>query len=204
MRPALVPMLSRVSRRSALATAAFATLGALLAAPRAARATVVVPLGRADLVNRSDLVVRATVLDQQSDWNADRSQIVTLTRLRVAGYLKGAGPAELVLRQFGGTVGQLASRVAGDARLEPGQDVFLFLRRGEGVVFLTALAQAAYYVQPSSPPRVRRDLSGLTFATRDPNGQMTLMDPGAEPAEPLDAFVRDVTRLVAAAAGGAR
>jgi hypothetical protein len=193
---------ARVTRRRALGTAMFLALGVAFGAARDAAATVVVALSRAELVDRSDLIVRASVVDQRSTWNADHSQIVTLTRLRVATYLKGTGAAELVLRQFGGTVGQLTSRVAGDARFAAGQDVVLFLRRGEGVVFLTALAQAAYYVQTTSPQRVRRDLSGLTFAVIQPNAPMALVEPEAEPAEALDAFLRDVARLVTPA--GAR
>src|SRR5207344_1244440 len=66
---------------------ACALVGLALAAP--AEATVAVPLTRAQLFERSSLVVRAVVVAQVSDWNADHSQIVTLTRLRVSTYLKG-------------------------------------------------------------------------------------------------------------------
>lgn len=169
--------------------------------PSPANATVVVPLTRAQLVDRSDLVVRATVIDQWSTWNEDQSQIITLTRLRVLSYLRGSGPQELVLRQFGGTVDGLVSRVPGDAHLSQGQEWVLFLRRGERVVYLTALAQSAYLVRrsPGAPATVHRDLQELTFASQQ-GGRMILTEPTPEPAETLEHLEHDVRTL----SGGSR
>jgi hypothetical protein len=154
------------------------------------------------MVERSELVVRATVVGQQSAWNAEHTQIVTLTRLRVLSYMRGNGTQELVLRQFGGSIDGLESRIAGDAHLSRGQDVVLFLRRGDGVVFLTALALSAYYVQPEADGTltVHRDLSELSFAEPDAQNRLQIRGPGAEPAETLAHLVSDVTAL----AGGAR
>jgi hypothetical protein len=164
-----------------------------------AEATVAVQLERAQLVDMSDLVVRATVLGATSQWNEDHSQILTLTRLGVTQYLKGAGPTELVLRQFGGQVGDLVSRIAGDAHLEAGQDVVLCLRRGAGVVYLTAMAQSAWYVTPvqGAEPVASRDLSGLTL-TRFVNGRMQVIEQVATDAP------ESLPRLVEAIAAAAR
>src|SRR5262245_25046872 len=139
--------MTRTVRRLPLASIASALVALLFAGT--ARATVVLEQTRAQLVDRSDLVVRATVVSQRSAWNADHTQIVTLTRLRVAAYYKGTGLQELTLRQFGGTVDGISSTVPGDGRLTQGADTVLFLRRGDGVVFLTALAQAVYRVEHS-------------------------------------------------------
>lgn len=164
--------------------------------PLAASATVVVPLSREELTAQSDFVVRASVISQRSGWNDDHSQIVTWTRLRIAEYLKGSGETELVLRQFGGTVDGLSSAVAGDAQFTVGQHAVLFLRRGPGVVFLTALSQAAYVVtvEPNDRAMVRRVLSGLTFA-RWENGRMVAAEPSAELPETLEHIVRDVRAI---------
>jgi hypothetical protein len=168
-----------------------------LAVPRVSQATVVVPLSREELTAQSDFVVRATVLSSRSGWNEDHSQIVTWTRLRVSEYLKGTGPQELVLRQFGGQVDGLESEIPGDARLVAGQHAVLFLRRGEGVVFLTALAQSVYFisVRTDGTPIVRRELSGLSFA-RWVNGRMAIVDAPADVVETLDQLVRDVRVIV--------
>lgn len=188
----------------------YAALGAMMlavtlsvAAPRVAEATVVVPLTREELATQSDLVVRATVLSRRSAWNDDHTQIMSWTRIRVTEYLKGTGDRELVIRQIGGEVDGLASAIPGDGRLVPGQHAVLFLRRGEGVVFLTALAQSVFYVAmtPDGSPVVRRELGGLTFA-RWVNGRMTAFEPPAEASEGLEQFVRAVRVIVTAPNGG--
>lgn len=176
-------------------------LAATLSFAPAAHATVVIESPRAELVDRSQLIVRATVSGATSRWNEDGSQIITLTTLRVTEYVKGSGPSTLTLRQLGGQVGDVASRVAGDARFESGQEVFLFLRQGEGVVYLTALAQAAYYVQrQGGEVMVARDLHGLTFARMAAGERMEIVPPPNDPAETLTHLRDDVRRLM----GGAR
>lgn len=182
-----------------VATALGLALTLLAADP--AEATVAVQVDRAQLVEMSDLVVRATVVGATSRWNEDRTQIITLTRLAVTQYVKGDGPAELVLRQFGGEVDGLVSRVSGDARLEAGADVVLCLRRGAGVVYLTAMAQSAWYVAAQAPgvaPEVHRDLSGLTLA-RMQGGQVRVIEhPAADPRETLPQLVSSLAALARA------
>ncbi|MEI8258666.1 MAG: hypothetical protein WCJ30_23580 [Deltaproteobacteria bacterium] len=167
----------------------------LLAAPAAA--TVVVPLTRAELTGRSDLVVRATVVGQQSQWNDDHSQIVTLTRLRVDAWVKGASPQELVLEQIGGSVDGLTSRIAGEAYVQRGQQAVFFLRVQGARVYLTALAMSVYYLDaaPSGQLMVRRDLSQLTFA-RPTNGQYVVAEAPVEISETLEHLLADVTSIV--------
>lgn len=187
---------SRLARAAILAAALSVTF-----ATRPARATVVVPITRAELVDRSDLVVRATVLDRRTSWNQDHTQVVSLTRLRVQSYLKGAGVQDLTLRQYGGAIDGFTMVVPGDATLRQGQDVVLFLRRGDGVVFLTALAMAAYYVvhSPGVAPTVWRDLHDLTFA-RQQGGRMVLSPaPVDDASETLDHLAAEVVALAAGA-----
>jgi hypothetical protein len=165
-------------------------------APGMARAAVVVPLTREALVRQSDTIVRCTVVARKSGWNAQRTQIVTWTTLRIEEYLKGSGPAELTLRQLGGEVDGLVTEVPGDAHLLPGERAVLFLRRGDGVVFLTALAQAAYLVtEKEGGAFVERDLSGLSFA-RWEGGAMKTVEAAREAREPLAELVRSVRSLV--------
>ncbi len=181
------------------AFAAVLACSMFLAAP--ADATVVVQVDRAQLVGMSDLVVRATVGNAQTRWSDDHARILTYTRLTVTQYLKGTGPAELVLRQMGGEIDGLVSRIAGDAHLTPGQEVVLCLRQGDGVVFLTAMAQSAWYVtaQPGATPVASRDLSGLTFA-RMIDGRMTLIEPTAtEGAESLPRLLQSLAAASRAA-----
>lgn len=190
--------------RAVLALGLTLSLGLSPQFTRTAEATVVVQLDRARLVRDADLVVRATVGNARSMWNEDHTQIVTLTTLTVTQYIKGSDGAELVLRQFGGQVDGLVSRVSGDAQLEAGQDVVLCLRRGAGVVYLTALAQSVWFLTPQSGgvTMAARDLAGLTF-TQLRNGQYQVIEhPAAEPRETAPALLTSLSRLVAN--GGAR
>ncbi len=183
-------------RSFVLRLATLAGLLTLLMLVNPAEATVVVPLTRAELLQRSDLVVRATVVGQQSQWNDDHTQIVTLTRLRVAAWVKGSGPQELVLEQIGGSVDGLTSRIAGEAYVSRGQDAVFFLRTQGARVYLTALAMSVYYIEPapSGQLMVRRNLSQLSFA-RPTNGQYVIADAPVEIAESLDHLMADLASL---------
>jgi len=185
------PWMKRTATALGLALSLFVTIPA--------EATVAVQVDRAQLVEMSDLVVRATVLGATSRWNEDHTQIITLTRLAVTQYVKGEGPTELVLRQFGGEVDGLVSRVPGDARLETGADVVLCLRRGAGVVYLTAMAQSVWYIdaQVSSgvAPEVHRDLSGLTLARMQGGRLRVIEQPTADPRETLPQLLTSLSTL---------
>jgi hypothetical protein len=178
-------------------------LGLSLSFAAPAEATVAVQFSRAELVAQSDLVVRATVVGVTSRWNEDHSQIISLTTLRVSEAIMGQGvESELVLRQLGGEVDGLVSRIAGNPVFTAGQEVVLFLRRGPGVVYLTGLAQAVFYVDPpqAGVAQVHRDLTGLTFAQVSSGAAMRLYEAPAEPSESLQHLRVDVRAL----AGGAR
>jgi hypothetical protein len=179
-----------------VAAALSGAIAPLVVAPREASAAVVVPLSREALVQGSDLVVRAAVVGRKSAWSADGTRILTWTTLRVEEYLKGSGATEITLRQYGGEVGGVTSEVAGDARLTPGDRAVLFLRRGDGVVFLSALAQAAYRITAKADgvAMVERDLSGLAFA-RWSSGMMVAAEAPQETLESLAELTRSVRAI---------
>lgn len=165
---------------------------AALAVVAPATATTAVLLSREQLVKKSNLVVRATVGEAVSAWNAEETAIVTHTKLNVRGYLKGKGSSELWLEQYGGTVGDKTMVVSGDAQLRQGQEVVLFLKQAEGgYVHLTALSQAAYSLKDG---KVRRDMTGMTLY-RPVNGKLVPVKTLAEPAETLTHLTADVARL---------
>lgn len=187
--------MSRLSR-SILSLAAVAAL-ALSASPALATVVVAVPL--AEQVQRSELVVRATVVSQRSAWAPDRTAIYTWTTLRVTESIKGNAGATLVLRQMGGVAEGMQQEVPGDGHLAIGDDVVLLLhQRGENV-FLFSLAQSLFHVDARTH-LAARDLSDLSFATTV-NGQMTIKAAPAEMPVQVDALVR---QLRAYATGGAR
>lgn len=170
------------------AWALLTTLCVTIAAPTAASATVVLELSRDQLVERADLIVRAKVLSQSYRWSEDHKQILTLSELAVSSYLKGAGPSSLTLRQLGGVMGELRSKIAGDAHLEVGQELVLFLKAGEGVVYLSALSQSAFVITKNRAGALivtRPDLGELSFWSPEDKAVVQLAPPPEERLEHL-------------------
>lgn len=195
---------SRVLALGLTAALALPLSASVMLAPARAEATVVVPLSREQLVEWSDVVVRATVVEQRSLWNERHTQIVTHSVLHVREYLKGQGAETLTLVTSGGVVGNVESRVDGEARFEAGQDVVLFAQRaGDDFVTLTALAQSLYVVEhtPGQEPVARRDLSQLSFARP---GVATSGGLVAAPVDPRETFAHLASSVRTLAARRAR
>lgn len=97
----------------------------------AARASVMLALDLAELVDLSDQIVVARAHGQQSRWHAGGRLIVTDVRLVVETALKGpATPGQsLVATRLGGRLEKLALRVPGSASFVLGQRVLVFLYR---------------------------------------------------------------------------
>ncbi|MFB6374836.1 MAG: hypothetical protein ABEN55_17330, partial [Bradymonadaceae bacterium] len=153
---------SPVRGRLLAALAALVSYAALSLAPRSASATVMEYTSPAELVDLSDVVVRADVVDRQSFVDRDQGRIVTHTTLSVREHYAGQVGAEVTLEQWGGTVGERTSTVPGGADFEVGEEVLVFLRRDASrpdVLFLTALAQSKYTVERhADSATVARDL----------------------------------------------
>jgi hypothetical protein len=170
-------------------------LALLLLSTSVAHATVVVQLSLSDQARRADYIVRARVGDHHSAYVPDRGAILTWTTLRVTESIKGQAPATLTLRQMGGTADGQTMLVPGDAHLNAGDDVILFLRRNGDDVVLVSLGQSAYIVHGTS---AHRELEELTFAVWD-QGQMKLVEPPADRSVALDTLLRELRSLVAGA-----
>lgn len=113
-------------------------LGAILlfATSAPARATVIVPLDLASLVQRADTIVRGTAMATTASLSDDKKQIHSVTVVRVAAIMKGAPAAEIEVRTPGGTLGDLTQVVHGAPQLHAGQEVYLFLHRVSGNRFI--------------------------------------------------------------------
>lgn len=92
-----------------------------------AHGTTLVRLSLEQLSQASTDIVRGHVVSQESQWNPEHTQIVTLTTVAVDQAMKGHPPATMVIEQLGGTVGHIRSRVAGTVNFLPQGDYLLFL-----------------------------------------------------------------------------
>src|ERR1044072_1824720 len=73
------------------------------------------------------LVMRATVLDIHSYWNADHTLILTDVRARPGLVLKGSAAGDVTFTVMGGTVGAVTTLIVGGADLAPGSEDVMFL-----------------------------------------------------------------------------
>lgn len=161
-------------RRCALVAALFLGLSSF---GHLARATIVLDLDLGQLAQRAHHVVRATVIDQATQWDAQHKP-VTLTRLRVSRRFKGEAAAELVVRQPGGVVDGLEMRVAGAARFSSGEDVVVFLEESADgrVVPLTMGGGKFAVVRTADGLALERSVEGLTFARQRADGLVAPSD----------------------------
>jgi hypothetical protein len=105
----------------------------------AASALPVAPSGATTLIRQNldlltrhnELILRATVLELHSYWNADRTLILTDVRARPELVLKGAPLGDVTFTLMGGTVGSVTTLVVGGADLAPGSDYVLFLTHAD-------------------------------------------------------------------------
>jgi hypothetical protein len=166
---------------------------ALVAPAVVAHATTVLLLTREELVTRSDAVARVRVGGSQTSESDDGTAIVTRTELIITQPLKGALPATVVLEQIGGTYRGKTQRILGDASIASGEDLVVFLKKGDkGRVHLTALALAVYHVDAKG--MARRDLKDLTLAKRE-RGRIRPTEAPKEAPEPVDQLMADVVRI---------
>ena len=135
-----------------------------LMVPRSGDSSIVEGLPAAELVQRADLVVRATV----SDVTAYRSGqgVASRISLDVTEDLLGLAPEQIVLRQPGGYLPDegLGSVAFGMPRFAEGEDVVVMLAWPEGgAPQVLGLSQGKFTV---SEGRLDRDLGGLSLLLR--------------------------------------
>lgn len=136
----------------------------------------------ARLAVHSSRVVRGTVVRVKAHW-AGEGHIVTDVTVKVAETLAGKSSSTVVIRQPGGTVGDIAQTVGGEARFEEGEQVVVFIqRRGPTRFRLTGMAQGKF--------RVEKTADGLV-AVPSPTKGAVLIDPGTH--RPTAARMRPVS-----------
>ena len=144
--------------RRALLGAAACGLGQLLL-PRSAHATLFRGITLQELSKVSEHVLVATALDASSHWETlgGRRRIVTDTRVRVEDVVAKSVPSagELFVRTLGGTVGEQAALVFGEAALFLNQTSVLFMIRDDSVFRVLGMAQGHYPLRADSDQAVR-------------------------------------------------
>lgn len=173
--------------------------------PTGVGATVATRLSRQELVRQANLIVHAIVESRAVvPTRGEHGEIRTRSTLRVLRTLEGQSRRTVVVQQLGGTLGDLTMHVEGNARLEPGDEVVVFLDHdtATGLSYVIGMAQGLFLVNRADAqhPVVERDLTGIAFyeAVSGP----PMITPGRhELAEGLDHLLADIARLVRAERG---
>lgn len=170
-----------------------------------ASATIVIAQTIEQMARRSPLILRGTVLQQQSRWDDERRRINTYVELAVTDTLKGQAPRSILVRQPGGIVEELGQRVSGTASFSPREDVLVFLETvpdEAGVFGVYSLAAGKVSLSPNAlgEKRATRDLTGLAFLHKSPTGERQIKSVGE--LEDLGAAEAFVDRVRKAIAGG--
>lgn len=90
-------------------------------------ASTFIAMDETELVASSRAVVHGKILDVRSYWNEDRTAIVSEARVLVEDLIAGDAPNVVVVKTFGGQVGDYAILAHGFPTFEAGADVLLFL-----------------------------------------------------------------------------
>lgn len=100
-------------------------VAALAALPLSASTFIAMDEG--ELLASSQAVVHGKVLDVRSFWNEDRTVIVSEARVLVDDLLAGQAPNVVVVKTFGGQVGDFGVVAHGFPSFQAGAEVLLYL-----------------------------------------------------------------------------
>jgi hypothetical protein len=193
------------ARRLRWSTAALALgLGWLGVGP--VRAAVVRALDLAQLTERSQHIVIAVAESEQARWDSPHEHIVTDVTLKVEQSLKGgAAPgSRLVATRLGGKLEHLALTVPGAENFDLGQRALVFLYASEPSreLRVVGMAQGVMPIDTRDGTRVVVPSAGGARLVLDgPDGALAPAPGALGSAQPLDALVSEIRRLVARVGG---
>ena len=122
-----------------------ALMVAIMAGP--AFATTVVKLDLKQLVQRADLIVQGQVQSVYSQWDQELRLVFTYVSIRVDDPLKGERRQSVLIRQVGGTAGEIQMSVAGVPQFKDGEMAIVFLKRQADSTFqVVGMGQGVYEV----------------------------------------------------------
>jgi hypothetical protein len=110
-------------------------------------ATTLVPAEFTEMVNASQVIVHARVIDVRGELAGPRRTIESLITVAVLSPLKGTAGTEVVFRVPGGRVGRYRRIFVGAPVFRPGDEVVLFLQgRAPAMARPFGLSQGVYRV----------------------------------------------------------
>jgi len=136
----------------------FVCLGvlALMLAAIPAGASTFLAISRGELVAQSDAIVQGTVVKVNSFWSESGRVIVSEAMIQVEEKIRGNAPSVVIVRTYGGEVGDIRVDAPGFPKFATGERVLVFLTNAGATAEVTAYSQGQY--------RIMRDKAGVEMA----------------------------------------
>lgn len=137
-----------------------------------------------DLVRSSAAVVQGEVLKVSSFWEASGRMVVSEALVRVDDKLFGEAPSVVVVRTFGGRVGDFVVEAHGFPKFQAHEKVLLYLEpERDGASRVTGYQQGQF--------RIVRDKAGVEYAVPATDDDARLVGPDGRDAAPAKALRLD-------------
>jgi len=158
-----------------------------------ASALTVAAIGLDQLTAESDLIIHCRALSSHSQW--EDQNIYTYTNVQVLETLKGTVGGEVMVKQPGGTVGDIGAEIDGAPSLHDGEELVLFLREWEGNYWIHSIVLGKFSViRTGASPVALNDLNNIGLI--DPANGREITDPASKRnAIDLPAFFRDIRSI---------
>ena len=162
-------------------------VAALAALPLSASTFIAMDEG--ELLASSQAVVQGKVLDVRSFWTDDRTAIVTEARVLVDDLLAGEAPNVVVVKTFGGQVGDYAVEAHGFPAFQAGEQVLLFLAADGEDYRVTGYRLGQYRIRDTAKGRLAVPTLEEGVRLFTPDGELAPR-PRAESLEVLQERIR--------------
>ena len=94
--------------------------------------TISAQMGQSELKllsENADLIITGKVIQQNSNWNKDKTRIFTQATIQVEETLKGSGQTSIIVSYPGGEVGDIGEMYTHTPKFENEEQVLVFLKK---------------------------------------------------------------------------
>jgi hypothetical protein len=163
-------------------------VAALAALPLSASTFIAMDEG--ELLASSQAVVSGKVLDVRAFWNEDRTAIVSEARVLVDELLAGEAPNVVVVKTFGGQVGDFGIVAHGFPTFQAGEQVLLYLAADGDDFRVTGYRLGQYRIRETAKGRLAVPTLEEGVRLFTPDGQLAPR-PRAESLDVLQERIRE-------------
>lgn len=161
-------------------------------------ATTLLRMSVEDMTAASEAVVVGEVTDLKSSWNEAQTTIYTMVIFKVDQCLSGTCGDTIMIKQRGGTVGEMTLQIPGMPKFSKGQKALLFLEPDpEGVpgfYYVVGMCQGIFDIQTDGQTGklVAEQQGGAALAEVDADGVIRILGPQAPAKLPLVKLIKRI------------